>query len=62
MAEQPSPKVVLRGRADGDSIILPMGQQRAHVTRKAARSETGGHWALGEAWQEPGFDTPRTPR
>ena len=58
MAEQTGPKVVLRGPGDGDSIVLPMGQHRAHITRKAARTETGGHWALGEAWQEPGFDNP----
>jgi quercetin dioxygenase-like cupin family protein len=35
-----------------------MGQQQAHITRKAARSETAGHWSIGEAWQEPGFDNP----
>ena len=35
-----------------------MGDQRAHITRKASRTETGGHWALGEAWQDPGFDNP----
>ena len=27
-------------------------------TRKAARTETDGHWAVAEAWQEPGFDNP----
>jgi mannose-6-phosphate isomerase-like protein (cupin superfamily) len=58
MVEQPAPRVILRGRADGDTIILPMGDQRAYITRKAARTETGGHWAFGEAWQEPGFDNP----
>ena len=58
MAEQEAPKVVLRGPTEGDSIILPMGLQRARITRKAARTETGGHWALGEAWQDPGFDNP----
>ena len=47
MAGQTGPKVVLRRRDDGDSIVLPIGQQRAHITRKAARTETGGHWALG---------------
>ena len=35
-----------------------MGELKAHITRKAARTETGGHWALGEAWQEPHFDNP----
>lgn len=58
MAERVSPQVVLRGPADGDSIELPMGEERAYITRKAARTETGGHWALGEASQDPGFDNP----
>ena len=58
MPEREEPKVVLRGPAEGDSIILPMGGQRAHITRKASRTETGGHWAIGEAWQDPGFDNP----
>ena len=58
MHEQEVPRVILRGRADGDSIILPMGSQQAHIMRKASRVETGGHWALGEAWQDPGFDNP----
>ena len=35
-----------------------MGGRQAHITRKASRTETGGHWALGEAWQDPGFDNP----
>jgi len=39
-------------------MVLPMGPHRAHITRKAARTETGGHWAVGEAWQDPGFDNP----
>jgi mannose-6-phosphate isomerase-like protein (cupin superfamily) len=52
------PEVVLRGPADGDSIVLPMGGLHAHITRKASRTETGGHWAVGEAWQDPGFDNP----
>ena len=30
----------------------------ARITRKASRTETGGHWALGEARQDPGFDNP----
>ena len=34
MHEQEGPKVVLRGPTEGDSIILPMGSQRAHITRK----------------------------
>lgn len=58
MAEQEGLKVVLRGPGEGDTIILPMGQEKAHITRKASRAETGGHWALGEAWQDPGFDNP----
>ncbi len=58
MPEREEPKVVLRGPAEGDSIILPVGRQRAYVTRKASRTETGGHWAIGEAWQDPGFDNP----
>jgi mannose-6-phosphate isomerase-like protein (cupin superfamily) len=57
-SDQEAPKVVLRGRGVGDNIILPMGGLQAHITRKASRTETGGHWALGEAWQEPGFDNP----
>jgi hypothetical protein len=39
-------------------MVLAMGPHRAHITRKAARTETGGHWAVGEAWQDPGFDNP----
>jgi mannose-6-phosphate isomerase-like protein (cupin superfamily) len=58
VAGQRNPQVVVRGPAEGDSIILPMGGLRAHITRKAARTETGGHWALGEAWQDPGFENP----
>ena len=58
MAEHERPKVVLRGPAEGDTIVLPMGGHQAHITRKASRTETGGHWALGEAWQDPGFDNP----
>ncbi len=51
-------KVVLRGPGEGDTIVLPMGEHRAHITRKAARTETGGHWALGVGWQDAGFDNP----
>ena len=58
MMEQERPRVVLRGPGDGDSMVLTMGPHRAHITRKAARTETGGHWAVGEAWQDPGFDNP----
>lgn len=58
MAELELPKVVLRGPGDGDAIMLPMGGLQAHITRKAARTETGGHWAFGEAWQDPDFDNP----
>ena len=56
--EHERPRVVLRGPGDGDAMVLTMGPQRAHITRKAARTETGGHWAVGEAWQDPGFDNP----
>ncbi len=48
--------MILRGRDEGDTIVLARGAQRAHITRKAARTETGGHWAFGEAYQDPGFD------
>jgi quercetin dioxygenase-like cupin family protein len=58
MTEQDRPKVMLRGPVEGDTIILPMGPGQAHITRKASRSETGGHWAFGEARQSPGFDNP----
>jgi len=58
MAEHEQPKVALRTHADGNQIILPMGDQRAHITRIASRVETGGHWSIGEAWQDPGFDNP----
>jgi len=58
MMEQERPRVVLRGPGDGDAMVLTMGPHRAHITRKAARTETGGHWAVGEAWQDPGFDNP----
>jgi hypothetical protein len=56
--EHERPRVVLRGPGDGDAMVLTMGPHRAHLTRKAARTETGGHWAVGEAWQDPGFDNP----
>ena len=58
MVEQPGPRVLLRGPDDGDTIILPMDGLEARIVRKASRTETGGHWALGEAWQDPGFDNP----
>jgi mannose-6-phosphate isomerase-like protein (cupin superfamily) len=58
MAEGASPQVVLRRPGEGDNIILPMGGKEAHITRKASRTETGGHWALGDAWQDAGFDNP----
>ena len=58
MTEEERPRVVLRGPADGDGIVLPMGPHQAHITRKASRTETGGHWAIGEARQDPGFDNP----
>ena len=35
-----------------------MGGLTAQITRLAARTETGGRWALGEGWQDPGFDNP----
>jgi quercetin dioxygenase-like cupin family protein len=49
---------VVGGPRQGDSIVLPMGGLEAHITRKAPRAETGGHWAMGDAWQDPGFDNP----
>ena len=58
MPDRERPSVLLRGPADGDSITLPMGGRQAKIIRKASRIETGGHWALGEAWQDPGFDNP----
>jgi mannose-6-phosphate isomerase-like protein (cupin superfamily) len=58
MGDEQAPKVILRGPEDGDSMVLPMGGLNAHITRKAARTETGGHWAFGEAWQDPNFDNP----
>jgi mannose-6-phosphate isomerase-like protein (cupin superfamily) len=58
MPEQEGPQVVLRGPTDGDEIILPMGGLQARIIRKASRTETGGHWAFGEAWQDPHFDNP----
>jgi len=33
-SEQQGPKVALRGPADGDSIVLPMGGLEARITRK----------------------------
>ena len=58
MPEREGPRVVLRGPAEGDGITLPMDGLQARIIRKASRTETGGHWALGEAWQDPGFDNP----
>jgi quercetin dioxygenase-like cupin family protein len=58
MADTDGPKVIVRGPGEGDNIILPMGPHRAYITRKAARRETGGHWALGDSYQEPNFDNP----
>ena len=58
MAEREGPKVVLRGPGDGDAINLPMDGLQARIIRKASRSETSGHWALGEAWQDAGFENP----
>jgi quercetin dioxygenase-like cupin family protein len=58
MPDHDGPKVVLRGVGEGDAITLPMGSRQAHITRKASRTETGGHWAVGEAWQDAGFDNP----
>lgn len=58
MPEQELPQVAIIGPGEGETIILPMGGLKAHITRKAARTDTGGHWALGEAWQDPGFDNP----
>ena len=61
MPEREGPRVVMRGAAEGDSIILPMGGLQARIIRKASRTETGGHWALGEAWQDPASTTHHTP-
>ena len=58
MAEREGPRVVLRGPGDGDAINLPMEGLQARIIRKASRSETSGHWALGEAWQDAGFENP----
>ena len=58
MPEREAHRVVLRGPAEGDGIILPNGSPAARIIRKASRTETGGHWAIGEAWQDPGFDNP----
>jgi mannose-6-phosphate isomerase-like protein (cupin superfamily) len=58
MAERQAPKVVVRGPGEGDTIVLPMGGREAHITRKASRAETEGHWAMGDAWQDPNFDNP----
>lgn len=58
MPEIEVPKVVLRGPEDRDQNVIPTGGLSAHLTRKASRTETGGHWAVGEAWQDPGFDNP----
>ena len=58
MSKGEGPRVLLRGPAEGDRIVLPMDGLQARIIRKAARTETGGHWALGEAWQDPGFNNP----
>ncbi len=58
MPDQDETHVSLRRHGEGDHIILPMGGLKAQITRLAARTETGGHWAIGEAWQDPGFDNP----
>jgi mannose-6-phosphate isomerase-like protein (cupin superfamily) len=58
MSEQNASKVLLREPADGDTIVLPMSGLEARIVRKASRTETGGHWAIGEAWQDPNFDNP----
>ena len=58
MAEREGPRVVLRGPNDGDAINLPMDGLQARIIRKASRSETSRHWALGEAWQDAGFENP----
>ena len=56
--QREGPRVVLRGPADGDAINLPMDGLQARIIRKASRTETSGHWALGEAWQDADFDNP----
>ena len=58
MTEPDRPSVSLRRIGEGESIVLPMGGLEAHITRLASRAETGGHWALGDGWQDPHFDNP----
>ena len=58
MPEPEEPKVQLRGPADGETIDLPMDGLHARIIRKASRTETDGHWAFGEAWQDAGFENP----
>jgi hypothetical protein len=42
-------------------VVLPRVGLQVRIIRTASRTETGGHWAPGEAWQDPGFDIqPRT--
>ena len=45
MAELEAPRVILRGPAEGDSIILPMGLQQAHITAKGRPNRD--RWTLG---------------
>ena len=58
MPEPEEPKVQLRGPADGETIDLPMDGLHARIIRKASRTETDGHWAFGEAWQDAGIENP----
>ena len=46
MPEREEPKVVLRGPAEGESIIRPMGGQRAHMPMS---NETHSRTAIGRA-------------
>ena len=55
MTRPEQPRVVVRGPGDGDSLVLAIEDAQSHIWRKASRAETDGHWALGEAWQDPGF-------
>ncbi len=58
MPDQELPQVALRRHGEGDHLTLPMDGLKAQITRLAARTETGDHWAIGEARQDPGFDNP----
>ncbi|MBA2697324.1 MAG: cupin domain-containing protein [Nocardioidaceae bacterium] len=63
MVQRGGPQVLLRshghghGHGHGSTVVLRRGAEEAHITRLAARAETGGQWAaFGEATQDPNFD------